>query len=412
MKYVNSLKIMNGFEPAESPSQISQKRVREICETVGRVHLGSRYICLPEGGAGNACACLLESVIKSAGYRVGRITALADFDPRESVLVDGAPVSVPDFVKAVNEIKRAGARCETAPCREEAVFALGLLLCRLQDCDFVILQGTSCEQYSLDAVCAPYDLIVLPTVYSVENAQELVKPLCEAVRRGTREVVSGNQKSEVYNAISNACAMVGVRLYIPVKAQLSVTHVATRKLEFGYGDREGYVVKSPSYVMRDAAITVIESALALRRGGIKMPWNSIAEGLASAGCCGCFDLISASPVIISDTAANREEAELLLKTAEETLGESGRVSLCLSLERGEKLSDLVAPFEKAGLGRVIAVSSEEIDDPSVIYCGDVRRAAEVIVEGMGGEDGRVLCFGGVRFAEEIKKEIVSILNKV
>jgi folylpolyglutamate synthase/dihydropteroate synthase len=356
----------------------------------------------------------LESVIKSAGYHVGRITALADFDPRESVLVDGVQASVPDFVKAANEIKRAAAHCETEPCREEAVFALGLLLCRLRDCDFVILQGTSGEQYSLDAVCAPYDLIVLPTVYRAENAQEQVKPLCEAVRRGTREVVSGNQKSEVYNVISNACAMVGVRLYIPMKAQLSVARIAPRKLEFGYGDREGYAVKSPSYVIRDAAITVIESALALRRGGVKMPWSSISDGLAAAGCCGCFDLISVSPVIISDTAANREEVELLLKTAEETLGDGDSVSVCLLLDRDERLDDLLAPFERSRLRRVIAVSSSEPADadPSVIYCDDVRRAAELIMEGMSGEgDGRVFCFGGVRFAETIKKEIVSILNK-
>ena len=62
--------------------------------------------------------------------------------------------------------------------------------------------------------------------------------------------------------------MSGTRLYIPVKAGLEITEASARKLCFNYGGREGYSLRSPSHILRDVAITVIESALALRRGGV------------------------------------------------------------------------------------------------------------------------------------------------
>lgn len=410
MKYVNSLKIMNGFLPAE-PAMLSQKRVREMCEAVGRVNLGVRFICLPEGGAGYACATLLESVISAAGYRVGRITSAFDFSPRESVLVNGAIPSVAEFVKAANEIKRAAARLDTAPARQEAVFVLGLLLCKMQDCDYVILQGSSGEGYCLDSVCAPYDLIVLPTVYGSEDVTEQVKPMCEAVRRGTREVVSGNQRSEVYNMISNACAMVGVRLYIPMKAQLSVTALSARRLEFNYGGREGYLVKSPSYVMRDAAITVIESALAIRRGGVKMPWNSITAGLSAAIGGGCFEQISISPLIVCDSASTPEELELLMKTADEVTGECDELALCVACNDPEELERFLNVLEGRRLTSVTVVSEREVvpkNGVPVCCCSSVREAAERV---LAWGECRCFCFGGVAFATALKREIVEILNR-
>ena len=241
MKYSNSLKYMNSFPAADGAGNISQKRALELCLDLGRINAGMRCICLPEGGSGHAIAVLLESVIKNAGHCVGRVTSVGGFDSRSSICVDGEAPSIEDYNRAVAELKSAVQRKPDAGyTKEETTFALGLLLCRISGCEYVILEGLSGKDFSLDSVCAPYDLIVMPTVYDSENAAEKVRTLCDAVRRGTREVVSGNQKSEVYNAISNACAISGVRLYIPVKAQFEVGEITSRKLTFSYCGREGF----------------------------------------------------------------------------------------------------------------------------------------------------------------------------
>jgi folylpolyglutamate synthase/dihydropteroate synthase len=88
MKFANSIKYINSFDRAPDAASVSQKRIRELCESLGRVSLGMKYICLPKSNAGHACAVMLESVIKSAGYTVGRITSVADFDARNSVFIN------------------------------------------------------------------------------------------------------------------------------------------------------------------------------------------------------------------------------------------------------------------------------------------------------------------------------------
>ena len=405
MKYANSLKTMNGFDSAAKAADISQKRARELCERMGRVHTGTRCICIPKGSASYACSLMLEAVIKSAGHRVGRLTSAADFDPRASIYVDGAIPSIDDFNTAVGEL-RSASKGEETYLKEEAVFALAMLLFKLCDCDYVILQGLSDHQFSLDAICAPYELIVMPTVYDdSERTLARLKAACDSVRRGTREVVSGNQKSEIYNQISNACAMSGVRLYIPVKAQFEVTEITPRRLRFSYGGKEGYCLRSPSIVLQNAAMTVIESAHALRRGGVKIPFGSIVEGLESVSNTGAFDPISASPVFVTDFARNRHESELLLETADAVWGRVER--LCLLMGGDADPDDILQAFADRELVRAVAVGKSASSD-------QVRRfenSDEAVAYLLDAEDDLpILCLGGVVFAAEVKEAFMKYMN--
>lgn len=409
MKYANSLKIMNSFAYTLQESEISQKRTRELCERLGRVHLGMRVICLPAGSAGYACALMLEAVIKDAGHRVGRLTSAWNFDARASIFVDSEIVDIESFVKAASELKSATQKLGEQYYLQEATFALGLLLFRMHDCEYVILQGMSDSEFSLDCLCAPYELIVMPTVYDEsEQGMARLRTLCDGVRRGTREVVSGNQKSEIYNQISNSCAMSGVRLYIPVKAQFEVTEVTPRKVIFQYGGREGYSLRSPSIVLRNAAMTVIESALALRRGGVKMPWSSILSGLASVSGIGGFELISMAPHIVSDFASNGQETELLLNTVDELGGNEKPLILCVGGEDAD-IESLLSVFSDRQVDRILLVGGNaELDERAVRY-DSIEAAASAILE-HGDEERMTLCLGGVKFASDIRSEIVKQIN--
>ena len=394
---------MNSFSASREMGEISTKRVLELCSALGRVNIGLRCVCIPGGGAGHAVAVMLESVIKSSGHIVGRITSVGDFDSRSFVFIDGELPSIEEYNSAVAELKSAVKRNPDAGyTREETSFVLGLLLCRMSGCEYVILEGLSGKDYSLDSVCAPYDLIVMPTVYGVDAAQERVKVLCDAVRRGTREVVSGNQKSEIYNTISNACAISGVRLYIPVKSQFEAGDVTARKLTFSYSGRGGFLLKSPSYILRDGAMTVIESALALRRGGIKIPWSDISVGLSSASETLCFDILAISPLMLVDSASSCDEAAMLIQTAEDTVGEKALMGVAIVLP--EELSYLQKAFADKEISRVMVSS----DSDNSQYNSIKKLATEIVKLWRDGTG--IVCLGGVNFAIEIKNEILKLIN--
>ena len=411
MKYSNSLKYMNGFPAAKSLSDISQKRALELCESLGRVNIGMRCICLPACGAGHASAVMLESVMICAGHKVGRITSAYGFDSRASVFVGGEMPSIEDYNGAVEELKSAVKRSPDTPyTREETTFVLGLLLCKMNGCEYVILEGLSDSDFTLDAICAPYELIVMPTVYDCANAAGKVRCLCDAIRRGTREVVSGNQKSEIYNTISNACAISGARLYIPVKAQFEVTEISSRSLSFTYVGREGFTLKNPSYMLRDCAITVIEAALALRRGGVRMPWSCISSGLSTVTSTGCFDMLSLSPKLILDTATVAEEAALVKRTAQELWGEDALDSLTVCVSPSALSAAEIFDREMSEMLMYSPDGENTISDTHPVrLCDTVKAMAKEIFALMRSGRG-VICFGDVGFISSLKCELLKIMN--
>ncbi len=416
MKYANSLKYIHGFDTAKSLSEISQKRVRELCELVGRVNIGAKFIVIPSGCAGHASAVMLESVIKSAGYRVGRITSDSDFDSRSMVFLDGDAAPIDDYNKCVAELKNVISKVpDEQYFREEICFVLSLLLCRLYGCEFIILEGLCNEYYSLDAVCAPYDLVIAPTVYSGE-AMPYLFAICDAIKHGVREVVSGNQKSAVYNEISNACMLAGARLNVTAKPTLTVSDATARRVEFSYADRDGYVLKSPSHILLDCAMLVIESALALRRDGVKLPWGSISSGLeGSANTC-CFDILSVSPAIIVDSASRRDEIAALVETFEQTVESLNKVTVCIKVTERNKLSDQLSAFGKRIIERLIIYSEAQCDISElgsickdIVICDSISEAAKN-VHSAGAEKSTVFCIGTVSFARDIKTEYIKLMG--
>lgn len=416
MKYANSLKYMNGFASAPAEEDISRKRVSELCNSLGRINIGAGFICIPEGAGGHGVAVLLERIIAVSGYRVGRITSCEDFDSRVSVYVNGEIPPIEDYNKAVAELKGAVLRSKEEYYKQEVTFALALLLCKLSDCDYIILEGLGNDKYSLDSVCAPYDLIIMPTVYCNDNPAQTLKHLCEAIRRGVREVISGNQKSEVYNIISNACAMSGVRLYIPVKSQFVTRELTPRRIGFDYNGKEGYTMKSPSCILRDCAMIAIEASLAIRRSGIKMPWNAIINGLATATGMSSFEVISASPMIVTDSSSSREEAELLLKTLEEVSADASSVVLAVKCRDEKHLEELVDVFAEVNVSKLIILSDSPLSDSFLAangyddtVCEDVGEVAAKALA-LSEQNSLVVCLGSVSFADAVKAEMLRIMS--
>ncbi len=398
---------MNSFEVADKLSDISQKRIRELCADLGRINIGTSSIFIPSGAAGHATAVMLESVIKSAGYKVGRITSVGGYDSRAVVYLDGEIAEIEEYNRAVAELKAAVLKNpEEAYFGQEVCFTLALLLCKMHGCEYVIFEGTSDRDHSLDTICAPYDLVVIPTVLDYDEA--LTKIACDAIRRGAREVISGNQKKNIYDMISNACVTGGVRLNFTSKLGFEVESLSSIRLGFSYGGRDGYTIKSPSRLQRDCAMLVIESALAIRRNGIKLPWASIASGLASATGTGCFEVLSASPLVLVDSAETEAEVELFISTLEEIFGEGKpeELSLCIPADAMRLLSTL----GERRLNSVILVgeSAGEIPDGAVV-CRDATEASREIAALMrSGKD--TACFGSVGFALEIRNETIKRMN--
>ena len=233
MKYANSLKYAQGFEMAGGEMEFSPARVARLCAELGKISFGIKLIHFAGNSSGHGLALLTESILKSAGYRVGRISAAYGFDPRRSVYINGKIPSIEDFNKAVAAMRKAAGRCDAGKyAREEVVIALSLLMCRFEACEFLLLECSS--SYPVDnpfLSLAPYDIAVIGSIYDRERSVERADELCKVMRLGVREVVSGSQRTDAYARIENACFRSGLRLTIPVRAQLECKNSSVRSFE-------------------------------------------------------------------------------------------------------------------------------------------------------------------------------------
>lgn len=401
MKYVNSLKFMNSFPKTETEG-ISTSRAAELCSLLGKVNIGTNSIFVSGGAWGHATAVMLESVIKAAGYKVGRISVAEGFDSRSIVYLDGAPAEIEDYNRGVAELKSATLKApETSFGKEEASFTLALLLCKLHASDYVILEGMTTPEYDLSSLCAPYDLVVVPPINGEQD--EACRIVCDAIKRGVREVVSGNQKKQIYDKISNACVGAGARLTVTSKQSFKTESVSGINLTFSYGERDGYSIKTPSMLQRECAMLVIDSALAIRRSGIKLPWASITSGLSCATGTGCFEMFSASPLAIIDSAGTPDEIERLTATLDEVFkkNEPSEIAVCIPANAVE----LADSLGERRISKYIVFSPDgEPTNENLITCKTAKKCADEVFSMMcRGEN--VICFGSVGFALALRTEL-------
>ncbi len=401
MKYVNSLKYMNSFEPSSKPSDISLKRTALLCELLGRVNINTKCIFIPGGSAGYATAVMLESVIKCEGYHVGRITSEFGFDSRKMVFIDGAPASIDDYNRAVAELKaKISAIADQQFLREEVYFALSLLLCKMNDCKYIILEGMSCKDYDLASLCAPFDIVIAPVAQEIDEPS--VDAVCKAISEGARAIVSGNQKIPIYGKISSV-AKTGIN--VTAKKNFTVKSCSGIRLDFSYGNREGYSMRSPSVIQRDCAMLVIDTAQAMRRDGVKVQWSSIESGISSATCTGLFDTFSVSPLMLFDSASDAHGVSALLSTLDEVFGKDRfkDISVCVPVSAIPCLS----LFEDIDTVTVVGADSldvGEIGAQNLIFCKDLKEASKQLAAQM--KNGKnVLAFGSVAFVTELKDEL-------
>ena len=74
--------------------------------TLGKINVGPKFIHISGASASHGCALFIESIIKNAGYRVGRINTAYKFDIMKTVYIDRQIPVIDDYNKAVAAIRQ------------------------------------------------------------------------------------------------------------------------------------------------------------------------------------------------------------------------------------------------------------------------------------------------------------------
>ncbi len=420
MRYANSLKYVDGFDRAGEKIDFSPSRLSYLCSELGKISLGTKFIHFGGNRAGHGLALTTEAIIKSAGYRVGRISTAYRYDPRRSIYINGKIPSIDDFNKAVAAMRKAAGKCDAGKfSREEVVISLALLICKFEGCEFILLE-CSREDPVPDpfSSLAPYDIAVIPQICEGESSLSRAEEFCRVMKLGVREVISATQRPDVYSYIENSCFRAGLRLTIPVRAQLECKNSTFRSVEFVYKGKE-YTLKSASPILRDCAATAVEISQAIRRDGVKIAGTAIAEGIASLKGIGFFDVISSCPLIVADICESVEDAEAFFCALSPIMEKTASENLLLCIESAYAESCFAAiRSTRPRLDRIYLLGDGDIDSETEIFDGITIKCfatAEDMIDTVMSEreESRAIAIiGSPVFSEDVKNIAVNKMHGV
>lgn len=278
-------------------------------------------------GKGSVLA-FVSTILKEAGYRVGRYISPTIFSYRERIQVNETYISREDLARLTEKIRTVGEQMLLEgmqhPTMFEAETALAFLYFTEQKCDLVVLEcgmggrmdATNVIRNTAAAVFASISMdhmgFLGDTLAKIaENKAGIIKPGCT--------VVTLKQPAEAQRAILEQARLCGCTVVTAEPEQAVNRQRGLFSQSFDYKEqKEIQISLSGEYQFANASLA-LEVIHALRAKGYEIPKAAVRKGLKEAVWIGRFSVIAREPYVIADGAHNRDAARKLAETIEHYL---------------------------------------------------------------------------------------------
>lgn len=319
--------------------KLGLENTQRLLSALGEPQSGLRVIHVAgTNGKGSVCA-IIESILRSAGYRTGLFTSPHLVDFCERIRVNGLNVPADFVARGLTQIRDFSATWEHSPTFFEIVTALALSFFSQEKCEIVILETGMGGR--LDATNVVEPLVSVLTPISLDHERWLGSSLAEIaaekagiIKQGT-PVVSSMQSPEVVSIFKEAAAA----------RQTKVTFVSKpfERVVIGLvGTHQKF----------NAALAVA----AIYRAGLEVSQEAIDQGLAEVSWPGRFQIFDDHYVL--DGAHNPAGTAQLVDTWRENFGEEKPIVIFGALMEKDASGMLVCLQEIASQIYFVPVDSD------------------------------------------------------
>ena len=275
-------------------------------------------------GKGSTLA-FVSTILKEAGYKVGRYISPTISDYRERIQIGGRMITWKDLCLYMSKLRDA---CEQIvaegnphPTAFEIETALGFLYFYEKECDMIVLEtglgGT------LDATnVLPKPLLSVLASISMDHMaflgntlSEIAENKCGIIKDGC-PVVSQIQDDEAMKVIEKVCLQKQASLTVVEEEKLSKVKYGLLKQKFSYGNyKQCEISMAGTYQIKNACLA-LEVVEVLRTLGYEISDKAVFKGLQNAQWLGRFTVIGKKPLFVVDGAHNEDASKQLAKSIE------------------------------------------------------------------------------------------------
>jgi dihydrofolate synthase/folylpolyglutamate synthase len=400
--YPDSVRFLYSLGNETKAVKLGLERVSMLLARLGNPQYSTRFAHVAgTNGKGSVCA-MIESALRTAGFRTGLFTSPHLIEPTERIQVAGRPVTRDLFADAFYRVHHAAEALlatgiiDSHPTYFETVTVMALVLFRDLATDVVALETGLGGRLDATNVVSPQICVITPVDYDHEaylgkSLEAIAAEKAGIIKPGAR-LVTGPQHASVQSLLEGRAGELGV-------AVIRHSEWAARDLEVdAHGSR--FLASGPAdYRIEcrlagehqvDNALTAVAALHAL-----DTPVEAVEEGIRLARWPGRLERVMREPEVILDGAHNPAGAAALARHIRRFYGDR-RVWLIFGAMRDKAVAEAAAVLFPEAAEVILtapdhprAVRPETlrdlVDHPKLRMVPSLRDALQVLSEAAAGD---------------------------
>lgn len=398
--------------------------MRRLMERMGNPQEAVRFVHIAGTNGKGSVGAFLSSILKRAGYRVGRYSSPAVFTELEKWQIGGRAISKADYARGLEAVRVCAEALEAEgypyPTPFEAETALAFWYFREKQCDIALLETgmgglTDATNIIKTAAVSVITQIGMDHMGMLGGTiQKIAEQKAGIVKEGC-PVVTVCQKPEAMEVIRNAAAAKNAPLSVADVSEAKKVRYGMEKQSFTYHAYEKLEIGLSGAYQIENAVLAVRAAEALSGCGYPVGERALRRGLAEAKWRGRFSVVSRNPLFVIDGAHNEDAAQKLKESVTIYFTNKRIITIIGILKDKEydKIVSLMAPLAEQVI--TVTTPNNRRAFPAYELAGVVREynpnvtAADSLQEAvemsylLAGKDGVILAFGSLSYLGELTK---------
>lgn len=416
-------------EAAKYGSVLGLENMRELLRCLGNPQDDLKFIHISGTNGKGSVLAYVSTILKEAGYRVGRYISPTLFSYRERIQVDEEYIEKEALARLTAQVAEAAegmAREGRAhPTSFEIETALGFLYFREKKCDIVTLEtGLGGLEDATNVIKTA--VLEIITSISLDHMGVLGNTLAEIaankagiIKPGTA-VVTVRQEPEAMEVIERVCREKGCSLTVADGTQASDIRYGYESQSFSYRGYKNLQISLGGACQIENAALAVEAVRALADLGYPVTEGQLRQGLQNTRWRGRFFVIAKEPLFLIDGAHNRDAAKILRKSLE-LYFTNRRLFYIMGIFKDKEYEEIVKTtvplsahvitIETPGNDR--ALPAEELlrvvrkYQPSSESADNIAEAVQKSLE-MADKEDVIIAFGSLSFLGEVTRAVAAV----
>lgn len=296
-----------------------------LCEKLGNPQQELRFVHIAGTNGKGSVLAYVSTILKAAGYRVGRYVSPVIFEYRERIQINNRPITKKALCALVERIQGI---CEELteegkphPTPFEVETAMAFQYFKEQGCDIVVLETGMGGRLDATNIIENTLVAVLVSI-SMDHMQYLGKDLTTitgekaGILKTGCQVVTAWQKPPVMEVIEKRAQRLQIPVTVAAAEKAGKIRYGLEKQRFDYEEWKNLEIGLAGKHQIDNAVVAIEVIKALSQKGFAVPEKALRQGLKETQWLGRFSVIGRKPFFLVDGAHNEDAARKLAESIE------------------------------------------------------------------------------------------------